>query len=41
VAQRRGGVCYLVDLLAAFLLPALAQKIHTFIVIPSAIEGSA
>ncbi len=32
-----GGVCYLVDLLAAFLLPALAQKVHAFIVIPSAI----
>ena len=32
-----GGVCYLVDLFAAFLLPALAHKIHAFIVIPSAI----
>ncbi len=32
-----GGVCYLIDLLAAFLLPALAPKIHAFIVIPSAI----
>jgi hypothetical protein len=32
-----GGVCCLVDLLAAFLLPALAQKIHAFIIIPSAI----
>lgn len=26
-----GGACYLVDLLAAFLLPALAQKIHAVI----------
>jgi hypothetical protein len=32
-----GGVCYLVDLLAAFLVPDFGQKIHTFIVIPSAI----
>jgi hypothetical protein len=32
-----GGVCYLVDLLAAFLLPALSQSIHAFVVIPSAI----
>jgi uncharacterized protein DUF4386 len=32
-----GGVCYLVDLLAAFLLPDLALKIHAFIVIPCAI----
>jgi hypothetical protein len=32
-----GAVCYLVDLLAAFLLPALAAKIHGSIVIPSAI----
>jgi len=32
-----GGVCYLVDLLAAFLLPALGQTIHAFVVIPSAI----
>lgn len=32
-----GGVCYLVDLLPAFLLPAPAQKIHAFIIIPSAI----
>ncbi len=32
-----GGVCYLVDLLAAFLLPDIGQKIHTVLVIPSAI----
>ncbi len=32
-----GGVCYLIDLLAAFLLPNFGQKIHSFIVIPSAI----
>jgi len=32
-----GGVCYLVDLLAAFLLPDLSQRIHAFVVIPSAI----
>ena len=32
-----GGVCYLVDLLAAFLAPDFGQKIHTFIVIPCAI----
>jgi hypothetical protein len=32
-----GGVCYLVDLLAAFLIPDVGPGIHTFIVIPSAI----
>jgi hypothetical protein len=32
-----GGVCYLVDLLAAFLVPDFGQEIHTFVVIPSAI----
>jgi hypothetical protein len=32
-----GGVCYLVDLLAAFLVPDFGQKIHAFVVIPSAI----
>jgi hypothetical protein len=32
-----GGVCYLVDLLALFLVPDIGQTIHTFIVIPSAI----
>jgi hypothetical protein len=32
-----GGVCYLVDLLAAFLAPELGDRIHTFVVIPSAI----
>ena len=32
-----GGACYLVDLLAAFVVPDIGQKIHTFIVIPSAI----
>ncbi len=32
-----GGVCYVIDLLAAFLAPAFGQTIHTFVVIPSAI----
>lgn len=32
-----GGVCYIVDLLAAFLLPDLGLKIHAFVVIPSTI----
>jgi len=32
-----GGTCYLVDLLAAFLLPAFSQQFHGFIVIPCAI----
>jgi hypothetical protein len=32
-----GSACYLVDLLAAFLLPGLSQAIHGFILIPSAI----
>jgi hypothetical protein len=32
-----GGVCYLADLLAAFLVPDIGQQIHTFVVIPSAI----
>jgi hypothetical protein len=32
-----GGVCYLIDLLAAFLLPNLGQKTHGFVTIPSAI----
>jgi len=32
-----GGVCYLVDLLAAFLAPGLSKEIHSFVVIPSAI----
>jgi hypothetical protein len=32
-----GGACYLVDMLAAFLVPDFGQKIHTFVVIPSAI----
>jgi hypothetical protein len=32
-----GGVCYLVDLLTAFLVPDFGQKIHAFIIIPSAI----
>jgi hypothetical protein len=37
VALVVGGVCYLVDLLAAFLVPDFGQQIHTFIVIPCAI----
>jgi hypothetical protein len=32
-----GGICYLVDLLAAFLVPVFGQKIHGLVVIPSAI----
>ncbi len=32
-----GGVCYLIDLLAQFLVPGVGQAIHTFVVIPSAI----
>ena len=32
-----GGICYLVDLLAAFLFPEVATAIHTYIVIPCAI----
>jgi hypothetical protein len=32
-----GGVCYLIDLLAAFLAPDLDKAIHTSIVIPCAI----
>ena len=32
-----GGACYLVDLLAAFLVPDFGQQIHAFVVIPSAI----
>jgi hypothetical protein len=31
-----GGACYLVDLFAAFLAPAVSQSIHPFIVIPCA-----
>ena len=37
VALIVGGICYLVDLLAAFLLPAFSQQFHGFIVIPCAI----
>src|SRR5215213_4897310 len=32
-----GGLCYLVDLLAAFLVPEFGQMIHGFVVIPCAI----
>ncbi len=32
-----GGSCYLVDLLAAFLVPDFGQAIHSFVIIPSAI----
>ncbi len=32
-----GGVCYLVDLLAAFLTPDFGKAIHGFVIIPSAI----
>ncbi|HXC04131.1 MAG TPA: DUF4386 family protein [Bacteroidia bacterium] len=32
-----GGVCYLVDLLTAFLAPATTEQIHGIVIIPSAI----
>jgi hypothetical protein len=32
-----GGVCYIIDLLTAFLLPELGQKIHGIVVIPCAV----
>src|SRR5437588_3415898 len=32
-----GGICYLVDLLAAFLVPDFGKAIHGFVTIPSAI----
>jgi len=32
-----GGACYLVDMLAAFLLPDVGKEIHGYITIPSAI----
>jgi len=32
-----GGVCYLVDMLALFLVPDFGQKISSFVVIPSAL----
>ena len=32
-----GGVCYVVDLLAAFLVPDVGRQIHGFVVIPCAI----
>ncbi len=32
-----GGACYIVDLLALFLVPDFGVKIHTFVVIPSAL----
>jgi hypothetical protein len=32
-----GGVCYLVDLLAAFLVPEFGHGIHSFVIVPSAI----
>lgn len=32
-----GAVCYLVDVLAAFLVPDLGKQIHTYITIPSAV----
>ncbi|HXL38116.1 MAG TPA: DUF4386 domain-containing protein [Ktedonobacteraceae bacterium] len=32
-----GGACYLLDLLAQFLIPDFGQNIHAFVVIPSAI----
>ena len=32
-----GGVCYLLDLFAAFLVPDLGRAIHAFVIIPSAV----
>jgi hypothetical protein len=32
-----GGICYLVDLFVAFLFPDFGQKVHAFVVIPSAV----
>jgi hypothetical protein len=32
-----GGICYIIDLLTAFLVPDFGQKIHGFVIIPSAI----
>ena len=37
VALIAGGACYLVGMLAVFLIPELGEKINTFITIPSAI----
>ena len=37
VALIVGGVCYLVGMLAVFLIPGFGEKINTFITIPSAI----
>jgi len=37
VALIVGGACYLIDLLAAFLIPDLGKAIHGFITLPSAI----
>ena len=37
VALIVGGACYLIDLLAAFLVPDLGKAIHGFITVPSAI----
>ncbi len=32
-----GGACYLVDVLAAFLVPSFGQNIHAFVTLPSAL----
>ena len=32
-----GGVCYIIDLLAAFLAPDFGQRIHNMVIIPSAV----
>lgn len=32
-----GGVCYIIDLLTAFLVPDFGQKIHSIVIIPSAV----
>jgi hypothetical protein len=32
-----GGICYIVDLLAAFLVPDIGLKMHSYVIIPSAV----
>jgi len=32
-----GGICYIIDLLAAFLVPDFGEKIHGFVIIPCAV----
>jgi hypothetical protein len=37
LARIAGGLCYVLDLLAAFLVPGVSKDIHAFVVIPSAV----